>query len=379
MAEVSTPVDKLKTGMVVSDTVYGPSGRKLIESGIAVTDEMIAMLKNYEVTQVMIFVAEQYKKIELPKAFPQVSSTNAAERFVEENGVRCLKIDSSAAKETHTVTIDRTKKIFAAVKAESFSPDALKQTVNDLVAGVMGNPQAFSNLSILKMKDEYTYAHSVDVAVLAALLGTALGMDKASITILSTAGLLHDVGKLLVPDTILNKPGKYTDPEMAQMKKHSFLGYKILKRENIDERIANCVLEHHEWVNGKGYPFGKTGIHLDDFSRIIAVCDVYNALTTQRTYRDPMAPYAAVKAVITEAGTHLDHEFTKAFQRVVGVYPNGTVVTLSDGTTCRVIDQNPNVPLRPVLALCAAGGGAKDGNIIINLSEQKELFIKDVV
>jgi putative nucleotidyltransferase with HDIG domain len=292
-----------------------------------------------------------------------------------------LPIDSPKARETHRLAIDRTRVFFDEVKnGKSLAPETIAATVDSLVAEVIVNQQAFSNLSILKMKDEYTYVHSVDVAILSALIGMAMNLPKNDLFTLAMAGLLHDVGKMLVPADILGKPSALTDDEMAQMKKHSFLGYKLLKRENIDERIANCVLEHHEWVNGKGYPFGKTGINLDDFSKVIAVCDVYTAITSDRPYKKAMEPFKAVKVVVAEAGTHLDAETAKLFQRVVGIYPNGTIVRLSNGSICRVVGQNINTPLRPQLqVLRDVTGKDAAATVTIDLASQKTLFLQDII
>lgn len=380
MAELTVTVDKLKPGMVLSDAVHSPTGKKLLNGGIALTDEYIETIKQNSVERVMVLVYDQYSKA-LASDTGTANVTATVSRFVEEDGAKKLKIDSSSSKKSHAIAIERTKKFFDDIKqGATVETDAIIGSVNTLVGDVLSNPHAFSNLSILKMKDEYTYVHSVDVAVLAVLMGTNMKMQKTDLFTLAAAGLLHDVGKMLVPEALLNKPGKYTDAETAQMHKHSFLGYKLLKRENIDERVANCVLEHHEWVNGKGYPFGKTGIYLDDFSKIIAVCDVFNALTTQRSYRSPMEPYKAVKVIAMEAGSHLDPELAKVFQRVIGMYPNGTIVLASDGSRCRVVEQNTTLPLRPVLEVIQDASGNKPAvPEVMDLASRKDIFIKEIV
>ncbi|MEK6796006.1 MAG: HD-GYP domain-containing protein [Spirochaetota bacterium] len=380
MAELTVTIDKLKPGMVLSDAVNAPTGRKLFESGVALTEEHIETIKKSGVERVMVLVYDQYSKA-LASDTGTAANVSTASRFIEEDGAKKLKIDSASSVRSHAIAIERTKKFFDDLKqGATIESTAIIGAVNTLVGDVLSNPHAFSNLSILKMKDEYTYVHSVDVAVLAVLMGTNMKMQKADLFTLAAAGLLHDIGKMLVPDAILTKPGKYTDAEMTQMKKHSFLGYKLLKRENIDDRVANCVLEHHEWVNGKGYPFGKTGIYLDDFSKIIAVCDVFNALTTQRSYRDPMEPYKAVKVIAMEAGSHLDTELAKVFQRVIGMYPNGTIVLASDGSRCRVVEQNTTLPLRPVLEVIQDASGTKPSvPAVMDLAERKDIFIKEIV
>lgn len=373
MATKKTPLADVREGMVTSEQVFSDNGRKLIERGVTITRDMLRLLKTYYVDYVPIHEDD-------PSEAKEEEPAKAQGPVIEENGKRIFRIDSKRAKERHSLSIERTAKLFENVKETNELPIAdARETVEGLVTEVLGNPQAFSNLSILRMKDEYTYVHSVDVAVLATLVATEMQMDKKDIFDLSLAGILHDVGKMLVPDEVLNKPGKFTPPEMEQMKKHAFLGYKILKKENVPEEVADYVLEHHEWVNGKGYPFGKRDIYLHTQSKILAVCDVFNALVTQRSYKNPIPAYKAVRILASEAGTHLDQNIVRVFQRIIGVYPNGTAVRLSDGSVARVVEQNSSLPMRPVLGMVQTKDGRPEAPTAVNLQERKDLFIKEIV
>lgn len=382
MATRRLDVANIKVGMVTGESIFTEGGHKLIDAGVSLTLDMIIQLKKYNISHATIFFSgseinlSQKPKMQTGKEIESPPPKGA----LVENGVRVAKIDSAKARKTHEVSVNRTKEVFKGIKdGGNLDLKAMENTVESLIDGVMDNPQAFASLQNLQLKDEYTYIHSVDVCAYSILLAQKLGYNEEAVSNIALAALLHDVGKMLVPDTVLNKPGPLTDVEFAQMKKHSFFGYQILKRENIDERLANCVLEHHEREDGKGYPFGKRGIDTDDYSKIIAIADVYSALTVDRVYRKALPAFRAIKVIVTEGGGKVKSEYARTFQQLIGVYPNSTEVRLSDGSICRVIDQNESAPMRPVLQVVKDGLGKDTEEMkTIDLSERKDLFVKGI-
>ncbi len=211
------------------------------------------------------------------------------------------------------------------------------------------------NLSKLKVSDEYTYKHSVDVGIMAGTLAMALGFDAACVEDVTLAGLLHDLGKERVPSEILNKPSKLTAEEFSVMKLHPVHGYSMLMSSSeLSEVIRQGILNHHENVDGTGYPRGLRGDDIGDMAKIISIVDVFDALVTARPYKDGKTPSQAIEIMFTMLNK-FDERYFRAFLGIVNAYPNGTIIQLSNGETAIVIRQNKAYPLRPVIRLTATG------------------------
>ncbi|NLG95272.1 MAG: HD-GYP domain-containing protein, partial [Acetomicrobium flavidum] len=236
-------------------------------------------------------------------------------------------------------------------------------------------------LAKVKEKDEYTFVHSLNVALLSGFLARRLqGNDKSLIEDVVIGGLLHDVGKAKIPLEILNKPGPLTDEEYAVMKQHPVLGLEMLNEAGINEEtILSVTSYHHERMDGKGYPCQLRGNFIPFVARIAAVADVFDAVTTSRVYRTAESLYFAVSLIIKETNKHFDPKVARELISALGLYPPGTVVELSDGSTAVVISSNPGDLLRPVVLLLYDS----EGNPIaqshpIDLKEAPNLYIKRV-
>lgn len=364
--------EELEQGMLVAAPVFsGISREEILGPGTTLSDELIQRIANQNVKAVLISFGDEDER----------EQEMIERNLIEEEGSFTLRIDSVKAKEVHALVIERTTKVFEEIRNnERVDVPVMKELANSLVSEVLGNPQAFSNLSAIRTKDEYTYAHSVDVGVLAIIMGKEMGLSEEELRLITLGGLLHDIGKMRLPFELLNKEGVYTKDERDLMKSHTVKGYKMLVKQNVDARVADIALHHHEWVDGKGYPDSITGDSLDTFSKIVSICDVYNVLTMQKMYKPAIPPYKSMQILAGEVNTHFDKEIAKVFQQVIGVYPNGTMVVLSDGIACRVIDQNPDFPIRPVLQVFMDEGGfAKREIELIDLSIRKDLYIKEVL
>lgn len=174
--------------------------------------------------------------------------------------------------------------------------DAVGKVVDRLADSVLRNPDSLTSLSRIKRYDEYTFFHSVNTAVLSLALGQTLGMDRGALHHLGMGALLHDVGKMRIPVRILNKPGRLKDAEFEIVKQHALRGAEILSRTTrLEERVIQPALEHHERIDGTGYPFGKQKDTLSQFGLISSVVDIYDAITSDRVYHKAIPPYEAVK------------------------------------------------------------------------------------
>lgn len=194
----------------------------------------------------------------------------------------------------------------------------LGEIVHSITETMLNNPDAIYNLLNLKNYDYYTYTHSVNVGVLATGLAIQIGMDRDNLYKLGIGAMLHDIGKSQIPHEILNKQGKLNDTEYNIIKQHVLSGYEILeKQKEFPTESLPAVLQHHEKLSGRGYPFGLRSEEIKLFGRITAIADCYDALTTQRPYKPPLTPYFALSIIVREKGDH-DPELLKTFIRMLG-------------------------------------------------------------
>lgn len=225
---------------------------------------------------------------------------------------------------------------------------AAEPLVQNFIESVFRNESAAVTLFKLRGFDEYTYTHSINVSLLAVLLGKHLGLDKPVLLRLGLAGMYHDVGKARIPEAILNKPGKLSETEFNVMKSHPLEGYKLLAgKQDLDPEILRAVAEHHERHDGSGYPRALRGEAIGRFSRIISIVDVYDALTSRRVYKEPMAPSKALGLMYQWRDRDFPPQAIENFIRCVGVFPLGSFVRLSNGEYGIVASVNPLAPTRP--------------------------------
>jgi len=221
--------------------------------------------------------------------------------------------------------------------------------VEQLVESAIRNPSAAVAMANLKGHDEYTFAHSIQVSILSVALGTQIGLGKDELTLLGTGAMLHDLGKASIPLKILNKPGRLTEEEFRVMKTHPQRGVSHLaeKGRGCRPEILSCILEHHEKLDGTGYPQGLTEPEIGLLPRIVSVADVYDALTSDRVYQKGTPAHNAIVILYGLRNVHFDPQILNAFIGVVGVYPVGTMVRLNTREIAVVVSVNPREPLRP--------------------------------
>ncbi|MGE4317739.1 MAG: HD-GYP domain-containing protein [Deferribacterales bacterium] len=230
-----------------------------------------------------------------------------------------------------------------------FNSTAVKHIAENITDMTLRNKGAMVSMTKLKKFDDYTFHHSMNVSIFAASLASHLGLDKEDIAIAAYSGLMHDIGKVLIPESILNKPGKLTDEEFKIIKNHVLLGYEFLKRQGVADENLALVLEHHERHDGSGYPGGLKDDQISIHGKIGAVVDIYDAITSDRVYHKGLAATDALKLMFQWTDKHINKSVFEFFVKNIGIYPVGSIVITASGELAVVGKINSGKPTDPVI------------------------------
>lgn len=287
----------------------------------------LALLRTCEVTAVLIDLSRG-----IGPDLPVVPPPPPAPMFLSEPSPEAARADREHARRTITRAHGVARGIYDnAGKGLPIDTREAAAVVVEIADCVARNPGMFIDMARLKSKDEYTYLHSVSVCGLMVNLARQLGLDDKTVRAMGLAGLLHDVGKTSIPAAVLNKPGRLDDAEFALIRQHPEAGHAMLRgAEEINQEALDVCLMHHEKMDGSGYPFGLKGAEISLAARMGAICDVFDALTSDRSYKDRWTPLHAVTEMFGWAG-HFDPELMFEFCRSIGVAPSGLLVRMRSG------------------------------------------------
>lgn len=259
--------------------------------------------------------------------------------------------------------------------------DKSERMVESLMEGIYRNAKALLCMTKLQTRDEYTFTHCINVNILSLAFGKQLGLNAETLKDLGTAALFHDLGKTSIPAHILKKPGKLTNEEFDVMKSHPENGLELLQKQNtLKENIRRGVVEHHEKFDGTGYPAGLSGGGISLVGSIIALADIYDALTSKRVYKPKMPPAKAMSIIYDMRGKHFAEDMTDTFIKCIGIHPPGSFVRLSDGSFAVVREPDPVHSLLPVVIRILddqAGLTRREELRLAHMQDDKPLTIVD--
>ena len=282
-------------------------------------------------------------------------AVDAEPQKIKKNPVPSVSIEEEleSAKKIHSKAKTLVSGMFHEARmGNAFEIEEAGVLVDEVNQSLQRNPNALLSLVRLKNADEYTYLHSVAVCMLMVALAKQLKLDDEQIKQAGVAGLLHDVGKMAIPNDVLNKAGKLTDEEFNVVRQHPQRGFEILKScYHVSESALDVCLHHHERVDGKGYPDKLSGDALSLFARMGAVCDVYDAISSDRCYKKAWGPAESIHKMASWKDGHFDETIFHAFVKTIGIYPNGTLLKLKSGRLGVVIEQSKKNLTTPIVKI----------------------------
>ncbi len=338
------PTRLLECGMRIDQSIIDSTNRILIARGTELDEYLIGSLRKLGISGIYIREGEE----NIDKSLLMAENEPVAPATLEK--IEKLKVADRTKVQLDESVRARVAEGISFLYSNTSSPDfttATKSIADDLMKAINENDALAVDINVLKVSDEYTFKHSVDVATMSMIIAKKKGLSRQEVYDIGVSGLLHDIGKSKIPNEILNKPGKLTEEEFAVMKQHPAYGYQILKdNEGLSDMIKLGVLQHHEKINGKGYPMGVDASRLSPFAKIISVVDIYDALVTERPYKHGFSPRDAVEMIMAMT-LELDMDALMGFLGSVILYPVGSTVVLSNGERARVVENFEEAILRP--------------------------------
>jgi len=350
-------VEELREGMVLAQDVVSDAFVNIVTESTIVTQDIINKLEKLDI---------EFVYVHSEMVTPEETT------FSDSEPVFGSLADTEALNYNFNKTVNKIKSIFndlkfgvADIKAE------MDGAMEPLLDGILDNNNILSSLRVMKYDDDYTLKHSVNVGLLSAMIGKWLGLSPTQVNELSMAGTMHDIGKSKIPRYILNKPGELSAQEFGIAQQHAVYGYEILKEsQGFPESICEGVLYHHERFNGSGYPQGVKGKNIPLYARIIAIADVFDALTHDKVYQGKISPFVAAEIIKSMSFDELDPEITNLFLKKIAEFYVGNKVLLSTGEEGEVIYLNKFSLTKPLVQV---------GSKFIDLSMKTEIKIKEVL
>lgn len=329
---------KVEPGTKLGKTVRNDKGQILLSEGVELSQKLLRRLLLLGITY--IYIKDSLTDdIEYIEVLPE---------RVRREAVQTIE---TTFKEIHMDT--KFKSTFVIEKASQ----RFKVLIRQLLFELKNNASLLTMLADVYTYDNYIFSHSLHVTMYSLAIGMELKLSQKDLEILGLGAILHDVGKMKIPFEILQKPGKLTEEEYKEIKKHPDEGFEMLRNvPTLSLLVAHCAYQHHERINGSGYPRGIRGDDIHFLAKIIAVADVFDAVTSNRVYREAMLPHHGLEILFAGSGTLFEAKIVEAFRKGVAIYPVGITVILNDGRKGVVSRQNMGISDRPIVRIIEDNG-----------------------
>lgn len=348
-------INRLKGDEVLGKHIFTNDGRVLLRSGTKLNGTYIK------------------KMLEMGVFYVYVEDERLSDVIVEDENISCLK-------QTTMENMSKIMKSTSMVADKKAMGDYIR-IVEELIDYIQKDADINKSLYDIQTYSNTAYVHSIDVCILSTFIGHAMRLNSNIVQELGVAAILHDIGKMALPLKITDKVGKLTEEELKEFKEHPYLGAMMLKKNiRISDSIVKAVQQHHERVDGKGYPYGLEGNSISKLARIICVSDVYDSIINSKDYKKQFSPSDAYELILAGSGTMFDEDVVKVFKNSFSVYPLGCCVKLSNDIEGYVVRQNENFPDRPVIRVIYDHKTRKDIEPYeIDLVKIINLVVKNVV
>jgi len=343
-------VDSVPVGAKLARTVFSSDGGVLLIQGVELKECYLELLSKHGINEI----------------------------YIEDDLSEGIEVHDVVNENTRNEAVALVRDIMTGYSfSDAVDVEHVKAIVNRIVDELLANDDILYNLTEIKTVDDYTFKHSVSVCILSIITGIGMGFDTTQLRELGLGAILHDIGKLCIPREILKKPSQLTMEEFEEIKKHTILGYELLKKSGqLCLASSYIALGHHERYDGSGYPFRLKNEEIQIYARIAAVADVYDALTSDRVYRKKLKAHEVYEYITSLGIHHFDPAVVENFVRFVTVYPVGTGVLLNTRERAIVVRNNRKLPTRPLVRV-VYDENMKRRTKEIDLSEDTSIFIVD--
>lgn len=350
---------ELTPGMIIAEDVFNYNGQMILPKGLTLTDKAITRLEFYSILSVRI------KDESLAGLDIEEDTRTHSERIRESEEFRKFHESFDENLNTFKESINNIVDMNANIDTDEMLTNTLA-----ILSEATSSYHAFDMLHNMRQYDDLTFAHCMNVALICNIFSQWLNWPEKEQNLLTLCGLLHDIGKLKIPDAIIKKPDRLTDEEYKIVKTHTVEGFHILKSKNINSHIMNAALMHHEKCDGSGYPLGITSDKIDRYAKAVAIADVYDAMTSARIYRGSLCPFRVIEIFESEGLQKYDPEYILTFlENIVNTYLHNEV-RLSNGETGTVVFINKHLLSKPVV---------KQGDKFLDLSKEPDLHIDAIL
>ena len=350
-------IEQVKSGMILGDDVINSNGMILIPKNTVINQKHIFRLKLYQVLSIIVNVENEESLVK--ENYLNIKTSSSEDAYFSKFKSTYTAKEKEIKKQIHLIT-----------NGDSVDPTQLYSITSSLLHSIRTKSDVFNYLYHLEQNDEYTYTHSLNVSLLCNIFGHWLQLTDQQLETITVAGLLHDIGMMRIDQNLLNKTNRLSSEEYETIQKHPIIGYEILKDAGLPFDICYGTLMHHERIDGSGYPRGLTNSEIHDYAKIISIVDIYDAMTSNRSYHERFSPFKVIQMFEQESYGILDTKFLYTFLQNIAHNYLGEMIRLSTGEEAKVIFIHNQNPSRPIVQI---------GNDMVDLMVEPTVTIEEII